>query len=174
MRSFFSAWCLADCFRVSSRAAACQRSRWRRVYSLAYVELMPGRNRPLAPRCSSIIARRAAKTPAICEIRSCCTKSLKPNSASPIIQIWKDKAARDAYDQAAATVTISSAKLKSVEDAPDDERFLNPLDMTPAGMPAPTGAIYVVTHVDVIPPGKDVCLAALESHAGIDTAKGRR
>ncbi len=92
----------------------------------------------------------------------------RPNRFA-IVEVWKDKAARDAHEQAATTAQFRDG-LKSLADAPEDERIVNPLYMTPAKTPAPPGAIYVVTHVDVIPPGKDDCMAALEAMS-IDTAK---
>jgi quinol monooxygenase YgiN len=86
-----------------------------------------------------------------------------------IVEIWKDKAARDAHNQAATSLQFRD-RLKAIEDAPDDERVVNPLYIPPAKTPAQTAAIYVVTHVDVIPPGKDDCMAALKAMS-IDTAK---
>ena len=92
----------------------------------------------------------------------------RPNRFA-IVEIWKDKAARDAHNQAATTAQ-SRDGLKAIEDAPDDERVVNPLYMTSEKTTAQTAAIYVVTHVDVIPPGKDDCMAALKTMS-IDTAK---
>jgi quinol monooxygenase YgiN len=42
--------------------------------------------------------------------------------------------------------------------------------MPPTKTPAQSAAIYVVTHVDVIPPGKDDCMAALKTMSA-DTAE---
>ena len=92
----------------------------------------------------------------------------RPNRFA-ILEIWKDKAALDAHDQAATTAQFRD-QLKAIEDAPYDERINNPLYMTPAKSQHRPGAIYVVTHVDVIPPGKDDCMAALKAMS-IDTPK---
>jgi quinol monooxygenase YgiN len=92
----------------------------------------------------------------------------RPNRFA-IIETWNDKAARDAHDRTAATAQFRG-RLKSIADAPDDERVINPLYMPPTKTPAQSAAIYVVTHVDVIPPGKDDCMAALKTMSA-DTAE---
>ena len=92
----------------------------------------------------------------------------RPNRFA-IVEIWKDKPARDAHNQAATTAQARD-RLKAIEDAPDDARVANPLYMSSEKTTAQSAAIYVVTHVDVIPPGKDDCMAALKTMS-IDTAK---
>ncbi len=92
----------------------------------------------------------------------------RPNRFA-ILEVWRDNPAHDAHDQAAVTRQFHD-KLKAIEDAPDDVRADKPLYMASAKTPAQTAAIYVVTHVDVIPPGKDDCMAALSAMTS-DTAK---
>ena len=55
------------------------------------------------------------------------------------------------------------AELEPLEDAPNDERVDNPIYTRQAANAAQPAAIYVVTHVDVIPPGKDDCMAAFKA-----------
>ncbi len=85
------------------------------------------------------------------------------------VELWKDKSARDAHDQAHSTVQFRD-RLKSIEVAPDDERIVSPLFMSSVKTTAQSPAIYALTHVDVIPSGKDDCMAALKTMS-IDTAK---
>ncbi len=86
-----------------------------------------------------------------------------------ILEIWKDKTAQAAHEQAGASAKIHD-RLKAIEDAPADQRIDDPLYMTPGKSPVPATAVYVVTHVDVIPPGKNDALAALKAMS-IDTPR---
>jgi quinol monooxygenase YgiN len=136
------------------------------VYSVTYVELMPdaiSRGVALLKHYRDESGREAVN------LRFDVLHEIARPNRFAMIEIWKDKAARDVHEQT-ATAAQFRAKLKSIADAPDDERLLNPLYMTPARTAAPAGAIYVVTHVDVIPPGKDECMAALKAMS-VDTAR---
>jgi len=84
----------------------------------------------------------------------------RPNRFA-LIEVWKDKAAFDAHGTAASTTQFHD-KLKAIQNAPYDERITNGLYVGSAMPKSHAGAIYVVTHVDVIPPGKDDCIAALK------------
>jgi quinol monooxygenase YgiN len=55
--------------------------------------------------------------------------------------------------------------LKAIETAPYDERINNVLVAEKGKKAAGPGMIYVVTHVDVVPAGKDDCMAALKAAA---------
>ena len=50
-------------------------------------------------------------------------------------------------------------KLKTVQNAPYDERVNNLLYFRQHATNIRRNAVYVVTHVDVIPPAKDDCMA---------------
>lgn len=136
------------------------------VYSVTYVELMPD---DIVGGAALLKHYRDASRREAGNLRFDVLHEIARANRFAVIETWKDKAARDVHDQAATTAQ-SRAELKAIEDAPDDERFLNPLYVAPAGTPAPAAAINVVTHVDVIPPGKDECMAALKAMS-IDTAK---
>jgi quinol monooxygenase YgiN len=86
-----------------------------------------------------------------------------------IVEAWSDKAAHDAHDGAAATLQFRG-KLKAIAIAPADERINNPLYAGQARNENLTGSVYVVTHIDVGPPGKDACMAALHAMSA-DTPK---
>jgi autoinducer 2-degrading protein len=96
----------------------------------------------------------------------------RPNRFA-IVEVWKDKPARDAHVNAAST-TQFRARLKAIANAPYDERITSGLYVgPPQGQRAKgraKGAIYVVTHVDVIPAGKDDCMALLKDMS-TDTPK---
>lgn len=92
----------------------------------------------------------------------------RPNRFA-IVELWKDKAARDAHVQAASTVQFRD-KLKAIANAPYDERVNNGLYVGPAQSQPAQGAVYVVTHVDVIPTSKDGCMELLKGMSA-DTPK---
>ena len=76
-----------------------------------------------------------------------------------VVEIWKDQAALDAHGKSAGTVAFRD-KLKTMQNAPYDERVHNGFNVGPNG-PVAKGAIVVVSHVDVPPPKKDEVIAAL-------------
>ena len=77
-----------------------------------------------------------------------------------VLETWKDQAAFDAHGKS-ATTTAFRDKLKTVQGAPYDERLHNALNVGPGDAAGAKGAIIVVSHVDVPPPRKDECIAAL-------------
>jgi len=76
-----------------------------------------------------------------------------------VLEIWKDQAALDAHGKAAGTTAFRD-KLKTIQNAPYDERVHNGFNVGPNG-PVAKGAVVVVSHVDVPPPKKDEVIAAL-------------
>ncbi len=135
------------------------------AYVVTYVELMPNE---IAGGASLLKHYRDASRREPGSLRFDVLHEIARPNRFAIVEVWKDKAARDAHDQTATSRQFRD-KLKPIEDAPDDERVDNLLYMASAKTPAQPAAIYVVTHVDVIPPGKDDCMTALKS-MGVDTA----
>ena len=77
-----------------------------------------------------------------------------------IITAWRNKAAFDAHAEAAAPFR---EKLNALRNSPADDRLHSGLS---TGDPAtPPGALYVVTHVDVVPPRREETEAALKALA---------
>ena len=95
----------------------------------------------------------------------------RPNRFA-IVEVWKDKASLEAHRHAAATAKFSE-KIKALQDTPNDVRIDHALyvgrdrneNRTGENRTGEnrTGAMYVVTHIDVVPPGKDACMAALRT-----------
>jgi quinol monooxygenase YgiN len=71
-----------------------------------------------------------------------------------VLAVWKDQQAFDAHAQAAHTTQFHD-KIKTIQNAPYDERVHFPLSVGP--LPASFGgaAVIAVTHVDVIPPQRE-------------------
>lgn len=80
-----------------------------------------------------------------------------------LIEAWRDKAALDAHGSAMKTL---GDKLQASFASPFDARQFWTLSVAnPAAPPAMTGAIYVLTHVDVFPAGKDQVAAMVKQLA---------
>jgi len=77
-----------------------------------------------------------------------------------VLEVWKDQAAFEAHGKSAGTTAFRD-RLKALHGAPYDERVHNTLNVGPGDAAGGKGAIIVVSHVDVPPPRKDECIAAL-------------
>ena len=84
-----------------------------------------------------------------------------------ILEAWTDLKAAEAHAGGSALKQLKD-KLKPLQASFYDERPSNGIAVAPAS--ASEGAIYAVTHVDVIPPSKDDCIAMLKKLAE-DTRK---
>jgi quinol monooxygenase YgiN len=135
------------------------------VYVATYVEVMPN---AVAPGIALLKQYRDASSKEDGNLRvKALAESERPNRFV-VVEAWRDKAALEAHGQSAAALMFRD-KLKPIADAPDDERINNALYVTQGKNESQSGAIYVLTHVDVIPAGKDDCMAALKAMS-VDTA----
>ena len=136
------------------------------VYLATYVEVMPN---AVAPGIALLKQYRDASLQGRRQFarRGACRRSSGRTASSS----WKPGATRRrSTPTAKARHTLKFRdKLKPIADAPYDERINNALYVTQGKNESQSGAIYVVTHVDVIPPGKDDCMAALKAMS-VDTA----
>src|SRR3954471_6988196 len=82
-----------------------------------------------------------------------------------VIAAWRDKAASDA---AASATQELREKLHALRDSPADDRFHS--GFATGKLDTPRGALYVVTHVDVIPPRREDAQAALKALADANRA----
>lgn len=79
-----------------------------------------------------------------------------------IVAVWKDQKAAENHAAANATKQFRT-KLQPLLSGPYDERPHTGLSVGSAGESAkPEGAVYAVTHVDIIPPKKDDGIAAIK------------
>ena len=135
------------------------------VYLATYVEVMPD---TIAPGIALLKQYRAASVKEYGNLRAEALAEIERPNRFVILEAWRDKAALDAHSQSAATLKFHDT-LKPIADAPYDERINAALYVTQGKNESQSGAIYVVTHVDVIPAGKDDCMAALKAMSA-DTA----
>lgn len=79
-----------------------------------------------------------------------------------LVEAWKDKAALDAHSGAMKAL---GDKLQPIFVGPFDARPFAPLAVGTPSAAMPAGAIYVLTHVDVFPQGKDEVAPAVKQLA---------
>jgi quinol monooxygenase YgiN len=135
------------------------------VYVATYVEVMPN---AVATGAALLKQYRDGSAKEDGNQRADALQEIERPNRFVIIEAWRDKAAVDAHAQSAGTVKFRDG-LNPIADAPYDERITNVLYATQGKNQRGGNAIFVVTHVDVIPPGKDDCMAALKAMS-TDTA----
>ena len=136
------------------------------VYVVTYVDVMPS---SVAAGATLIRQYRDAGRKENGSVRVEALHEIGRPNRFAIVEVWKDKAARDAHVAATSTAQFRD-KLKAIENAPYDERVNNGLYVGPAQGQAAQGAVYVVTHVDVTPNNKDGCMELLKGMSA-DTPK---
>jgi quinol monooxygenase YgiN len=77
-----------------------------------------------------------------------------------ILEIWRDRAAADTHAKTASAVDMRE-KIAAIRNAPTDERVHTRLSIGSVTSKPARGALFLVTHVDVIPQRKDDGVAAV-------------
>ena len=131
------------------------------IYSVTYVEVMPTSR---ADGVALLKRYREATRKEDGNLRSETVSRLGQPHQFAILEVWKDQKAFEAHRKSENTTQFRD-KVQAIRNAPTDERVhigisVGPLHAGPAG-----AAVYVVTHVDVIPPRKDDGLAAVRQLA---------
>lgn len=133
------------------------------AYVVTYVDVMPN---AAASAVALLTPYREASRKQDGNLRAdVLQENARPNRFA-IVEVWKDMPALDAHAHAAETLHFRD-ELRAIQNAPPDERIDHALYPDQDTSEHHTGensasAIHVVTHVDVIPPGKDDCIAALK------------
>jgi quinol monooxygenase YgiN len=131
------------------------------IHAVTYVEVMPlsaADGRTLLQRYRD--ATRSEEGNLRCEVVS---RIGQPHHLA-VLEVWRDQAAFDAHTRSAGRAQIRAA-IDAVRGAPIDDRVHGALSVG-ALQPGPAGdAVYVLTHVDVIPPRKDDGVTALRELA---------
>jgi quinol monooxygenase YgiN len=129
------------------------------VYAITYVDVMPN-----ATNSGAALLRhyRDASRKEDGNLRTDVVQELGRPNRFAIVEIWKDKAADEAHDKAASSAELV-AKLQTIGNAPFDRRLGNGLYVGSLHGVKEPNAIYVLTHVDVIPANKDGCMALLKA-----------
>jgi len=128
------------------------------IYAVTYVEVMPTAKADAATLLKRY--REAARKEGgnlRCEI----AQRIDQPHQFAILEIWKDQTAFEAHGKSANT-TDTREKITAIRNAPTDERVHIGLSIGPIDAPSVVrNAIYVATHVDVVPPRKEDGVAAL-------------
>jgi quinol monooxygenase YgiN len=128
------------------------------VYAVTYVEVMPN---AVAAGKMLLKRYRDSSREESGNVRSDVLQEIARPNRFAIVDAWNSQAAFDAHEKDRGTLQFLG-KLKPIEDAPHDQRVTRLLYAAPAKRAARGSAIYVATHVDVIPPDRDNCMAALK------------
>ena len=156
---------IAVMFIVAAASAPPAHAQGNAVYLATYVEVMPN---AVGPGVVLLKQYRDASLKEDGNLRAVALAEIERPNRFVVVEAWRDKAALEAHGQSAATSKFRD-ELKPIAEAPYDERITNALYVTQGKNEGRSGALYVVTHVDVIPAGKDDCMAALKAMS-VDTA----
>ena len=131
------------------------------IYLATYVEVLP----TSTPAAQSILKRyRDAALKEDGNLRCELVQRIGETHQFVILEVWRDWAAAEARGKG-ANVAEMREKIAAIRNAPTDERVHTGLSIGSVGVKPARGAVYVVTHVDVIPPRKDDGVAAVKQLA---------
>jgi quinol monooxygenase YgiN len=136
------------------------------VYVATYVEVMPN---AVTPAGALLRRYRDASRAEIGNLRFDVLAEIARPNRFVIVETWSDKAALAAHLQSAGDAQFRE-QLAAIQNAPPDVRLDNVLYVERGTSEKATSAVYVVTHIDVVPPGTEAALAALKAMS-VDTPK---
>ena len=128
------------------------------AYCVSYIEVSPAANEKAGALLKEL-AKASRKSDG--NLRFDVLQRRERTNHFAIVEAWKDKNAFEARLAAPPTKEFRE-KLQSLLTSGYDERPHTALTVSPMAAGADGAAIYVVTHVDVIPPKKDEAIAALQ------------
>jgi quinol monooxygenase YgiN len=127
------------------------------VYTATYVEVVP----PSTVQGTALLRQyREASVKDRGNLRIEVLQRIDRPNQFTVLSAWTDPAAFEAHAAAAAARDLP-AKLAPLLASPNDERIHHGLAVGAAPPVSAPGPIYVVTHVDVIPPRKEDGVALL-------------
>ena len=129
------------------------------VYAVSYIDAAPASRAAVA---SALKQEANASRKDDGNLRYEVLQRTSPSSQFAIVSIWKDQKAYDAHMAAAHTKDFRE-KMKPQLISAIDDRLHSGMEAKEAAAKIPAGTIFVVTHVDVPPPKKDDCIAALKT-----------
>jgi quinol monooxygenase YgiN len=136
-----------------------------KAYVVSYIETMPEQENQAAALIKDY-AENGRKAPGILDFEAL-QRIDRPNQFA-LLSAWKDQNAAESF-AASDTAKQFHDKLQPLLIAPQDDRPSTGLDIGPSiakDKGNDNGLIFVVTHVDLIPPKKDEGIVALKENAG--------
>ena len=140
------------------------------VYAVSYIDAAPASRAAVA---SALKQEANASRKDDGNLRYEVLQRTAPSSQFVIVSSWKDQKAYDAHMAAAHTKDFRE-KMKPQLISVIDDRLHSGMEAKEAAAKIPAGTIFVVTHVDVPPPKKDDCVAALKTSGCGQPQGGRR
>jgi quinol monooxygenase YgiN len=127
------------------------------IYSVTYVEVMPTSR---ADATALLKRYREATRKEDGNLRCETVSRIGQPHQFAILEVWKDQKAFEAHRKSETTTQFRD-KIQAMRNAPTDERVHIGISVGPLQANLGVAAVYVVTHVDVIPPRKDDGFAAV-------------
>ena len=128
------------------------------LYVVTYVESRPNARDDTA---ALLKGYRDASRASAGNLRSVVVQRVRRPGQFVVVAAWHNKAAWDAHMDAPQTKSFRE-KLAGLRNAPADDRFHSGFSVGPMDAPQMAGAVYGVTHVDVIPPQRENAQNALK------------
>ncbi len=129
------------------------------VYVVSYIDVAPAARGPAVGLLRQL-ANASRKDEG--NLRFDILQRAAPPNQFAIVAVWKDQKAYDAHAAAAHSKDFRE-KIKPHLISAIDDRVHTGMEIAAAGSKVAPGAVVVVTHVDVPPPRKDECVAALKA-----------
>jgi quinol monooxygenase YgiN len=133
------------------------------AYVVTYIEVEPSAQGDVAELLKAVAAASRKETG---NERYDVLQRIDRKNQFAVLEAWGDAKAAEAHASSAALKQFKD-KLKSVQVSFYDERPSNGISVASASAPIDRDAVYVVTHVDVIPPTKDECIVMLRKLADV-------
>ena len=128
------------------------------LYVVSYIEVVPASQGQVATMLKQLAEASRKESPVRFEILQ---RNTDPNQFV-VLEIWKDQRALDAHTAAAHTRQFRD-QVAPMLLAPIDDRLC--VAATVAPLRDARGSVYVVTHVDVPPTGRDATVVSLQALA---------
>jgi quinol monooxygenase YgiN len=131
------------------------------IYVVSYIETAPAAAATAAGLLRQF-ADAARKQPG--NMRFELLQRVSPSNQFAAVAVWKDRKGYDAHVGAPDTNALRD-KIKPDLISAIDDRLHSGMDVAGAATGSASGAVHVVTHVDVPPPSKDDCISLLKALA---------
>jgi quinol monooxygenase YgiN len=128
------------------------------IYVVSYIEAQPGAKDQAAALLRDY---REATRKEDGNVRAEVVQHATRPGQFVILSAWKDQKALDAHAAAASTKTFRD-KIQSLRVSPQDDRIHTGLSVGPIEAKSGGRNVFVVTHVDVVPPRKDDAVGLLK------------
>lgn len=128
------------------------------VYVVTYLEMRPERSSEAA---ALLRQSRQASAAASGNQRSFLLERLDRRGQFAMLTAWQDSSGWTSHLADGRTIALRK-QLAELRSAPLDDRVNVSLSMGAVELPRNSGAVFAITHVDVVPTAKDDAVAALQ------------